>query len=185
MKRATSVVCMVFLLSVLAANVSASMNPNARIADTNTTCADADQNGPWEYSVSGGDTIELSICFTNPSNDMERFEFNYSLTGQRETENDNMESGHILSVPEISAEVAAGGTKEITVLIQVHDFEDNRTDELTVDFWAKNNQSIPSESIVISLNVDASSGMVPFVNPIMTAFVIVFAGAIYGRKLEF
>lgn len=192
MKWKSTALCMVFLLSIFATNASASMNPNSRIADSSTTCSDADQTGPWEFSFFASEPIELSICFTNPSNATEIFQFNYSITNQNtdttEDDDDSTPNGHILSTPVINAQVAAGDTHEITVYIQAMDkncvnFEEN----MTVEFWAEDNQSIPSESIVTSLQLmgscsDIVEPSIPFVHPILTIFVLVVASAICGRK---
>jgi|ETNmetMinimDraft_21_1059911.scaffolds.fasta_scaffold132551_2 hypothetical protein len=183
MRPLISLVCAIFFLSIFTVSVSASMNPNARVADSNTTCSDADQTGPWEYLMIGGETIELKICFDNPSSEIEKYTLNYSLTGQ----STETEDGHILSVPVISVEVGAGATEEVTVYVKAYD--NNSNDDLTIEFWAKNNNSIPTESIMISLDISASSsssgGMssgLPFVSPITTVFLLIISSVIYRSK---
>lgn len=196
MRNFAFALCSLIFLASFTSISSAAMNPNSRIEESNTSCSDADQTGPWEFSFFADEPIELSICFTNPSNDSEIFQFNYSITGQNtdstEDDDESTPNGHILSTPVVNAEVAAGDTYEVTVQIQAQ-VQNCVTveEELTVDFWAEENQSIPSESIVTSLSLMGScsdvmeSSRVPFVNPIMTMFVLIFAGVIYGRKLEF
>ena len=191
MKNIAFALCSLIFLASFTSISSASMNPNSRIADSNTTCSDADQTGPWDFSFFADEPIELSICFTNPSNDIERFRFNYSITGEN-TDSTSTPNGHMLYTPIINADVATGDTYEVAVQIQAQ-VENcvNVEEDLTVEFWAKENQSIPTESIVVSLSLMGScsdtmeSSPVPFVSPIMTMFVLLFAGVIYGRKSEF
>lgn len=182
--------CTLIILSGFISIVSASMNPNARIAGQNTTCSDADQIGPWAYSVTGGETVELKMCFENPSNDVEKIKMNYSITGQNtdSTEDDSTDTpnGHSLSVPILVVEVGSGATQELTIYIEFYD--ETSTDYLSVEFWAEDNNSISTESIEITFDVtaseDAGSGSLPFIQSYLTISLLIVASIFSRKKID-
>jgi len=166
--RVLAITCLLLLIpTVSATSLDIKAENHQQDHEHDGLCSDPDFNGTLLMPITGGEETTLIICFTNPSDDFDRFDLEYALS-----------EDYLLSVGVSSVEVDPNQSAQVTFLIVAPN--EYRTDDLVITISARGNTTMTDE-ITISLQVtEDEQRIIPALGIFSAAGVIALA-AVFQR----